>query len=356
MQISIAMATYQGERYLRSQLDSLANQTQLPHEVVICDDRSTDDTANVVADFARTAPFPVRWHVNPQRLHFADNFLRAASLCQGTHVAFCDQDDIWHANKLDIVTRAFRSTSACLVAHEAKMIDDSGKVLGVLRSPVPAGRVTGDDLHPWGFFFGLTCTVDRRVLQLIEPARRPFDIRDPRRRLGHDRWIAFLASLYGDIHVIDRSLADYRIHTSSASAWMRARRGPLAKLHIARTCFGSSLLKQQIIAEEFSALIQDLMKTLLQNADNAQRERLTAAAERWRIFALRCADRYDITRADSRAERLRRWVAAVSNDGYRDFKSNSVRVSSAVQDLGLAVVAAPRQETYANWLVQQRPD
>ena len=58
--ISVAMATYNGERYIREQLDSIARQTLLPIEIVITDDGSTDRTREVVEEFARTSPFLVR--------------------------------------------------------------------------------------------------------------------------------------------------------------------------------------------------------------------------------------------------------------------------------------------------------
>ncbi|HEX8394664.1 MAG TPA: glycosyltransferase, partial [Longimicrobium sp.] len=59
--VSVALCTYNGARWLPEQLASLAAQTRLPHELVVCDDRSTDETEAVVRAFAATAPFPVRF-------------------------------------------------------------------------------------------------------------------------------------------------------------------------------------------------------------------------------------------------------------------------------------------------------
>ena len=64
MKFSVAMCTYNGARFLREQLDSIAAQTRPPDELVVCDDRSTDGTTAVVEAFAASAPFPVRLHVN----------------------------------------------------------------------------------------------------------------------------------------------------------------------------------------------------------------------------------------------------------------------------------------------------
>ncbi len=85
MNISIALATYNGERWLREQLDSLARQTLLPCELVISDDQSSDDTLVVIREFAATSPFPVRVVRNDIRRGFADNFMNALRHCSRRH-------------------------------------------------------------------------------------------------------------------------------------------------------------------------------------------------------------------------------------------------------------------------------
>src|SRR5580698_5355366 len=79
--VSIAMATYNGARYVGEQLESLARQTVLPTELVVTDDNSTDNTVDIVTAFATKAPFPVHIEKNPKRLGYRDNFMKAVSLC-----------------------------------------------------------------------------------------------------------------------------------------------------------------------------------------------------------------------------------------------------------------------------------
>src|SRR5690349_6672659 len=71
--VSIAMATYNGARYIGEQLDDLARQTQPPAELVVSDDSSSDGTLAIVERFASKAPFPVRIHSNPRRLGYREN-------------------------------------------------------------------------------------------------------------------------------------------------------------------------------------------------------------------------------------------------------------------------------------------
>lgn len=115
--ISIAMATYNGERFIREQLDSIAQQTLLPVELVVTDDGSNDSTLAIIDDFAKTAPFEVKIVRNEKQLGFADNFLKAASFCVGDFIAFCDQDDVWMVNKLERCMQAFHDNAVVLSVH-----------------------------------------------------------------------------------------------------------------------------------------------------------------------------------------------------------------------------------------------
>src|SRR5690348_14254665 len=105
--ISVAMATYNGARFVTEQLDSIAGQTQLPVEVVICDDRSTDETVSILESFAAKAPFRVTLHRNDEQLGYRLNFKKAVSFCTGDLIAFCDQDDVWHPDKLKTLSAQF---------------------------------------------------------------------------------------------------------------------------------------------------------------------------------------------------------------------------------------------------------
>ena len=127
--ISIAMATYNGEKFLEQQLQSLSKQTRLPAELVVCDDASGDATVDIVTRFSKTAPFPVKLVVNEQRLGWRGNFLKAASLCTSEYIAFCDQDDIWLPEKLAVVQAHLEKDRPTLLQHGYRMIDSAGAVI-----------------------------------------------------------------------------------------------------------------------------------------------------------------------------------------------------------------------------------
>ena len=94
MKTSIALCTYNGEKFLREQLDSIALQTLLPDELVACDDRSCDSTMEILQEFRERVSFPVHIHQNEENLGSTKNFEKAIKLCSGDIIALCDQADV----------------------------------------------------------------------------------------------------------------------------------------------------------------------------------------------------------------------------------------------------------------------
>lgn len=204
VRVSVAMATYNGERYIREQLESIAHQDVQPLELVVTDDGSTDATLQIVAEFARYAPFPVRAFRNETRLGYADNFMKAASLCRGDLIAFCDQDDIWAEQKLKVCTKFFADPEVLLAVHSAQLIGGSNKY--PLR--YPHFRVTKilDHCDPFANGPGFAMVIRKSLLDLAQKLERPA------RLSSHDHWLWFLAASGGKVMKIADVLTLYRQH------------------------------------------------------------------------------------------------------------------------------------------------
>jgi glycosyltransferase involved in cell wall biosynthesis len=130
LSISVAMCTYNGSRFLPEQLASIARQTRQPDEMVVSDDGSTDATAEIVENFARSAPFPVRFIRNPRNLGSTKNFEQAIGLCSCDLIALSDQDDIWMPDKLARQAEMFElDPSLGGVFTDAELIDETGTLL-----------------------------------------------------------------------------------------------------------------------------------------------------------------------------------------------------------------------------------
>jgi len=127
--ISIALATYNGAKYLREQLDSLYGQSIVPAEVVVCDDQSTDATVDILEEYHQR--YGLTYYVNTKHLGYNLNFYQAISLCTGEYIALSDQDDVWMSDKLAKSLNAIQQMGdvPCMVTSQAIDMDGQGRVL-----------------------------------------------------------------------------------------------------------------------------------------------------------------------------------------------------------------------------------
>ena len=131
LSLSIALASYNGERYIAEQLDSIARQTRLPDELIISDDASSDATPAIVRDFAQRALFPVRVLQNSERAGSTRNFEIAIRACKGDIIFLCDQDDVWYPDKISLVEERFiNDPGAGAVFTDADVVDENLHPIG----------------------------------------------------------------------------------------------------------------------------------------------------------------------------------------------------------------------------------
>ena len=209
MKLSIAMATYNGAKFLRAQLDSFAAQTCLPDELVVCDDGSSDATIAILHDFAATAPFSVRVVQNEQNLGFARNFEKVLSLCTGDLIFLSDQDDVWFPKKLRTVKDAFMADPSILCTINDMIITDMD-LNHSNKTQLGNIRVTGSNDNR--YIAGCCVAIKRPLLEFL----MPFPVAD----FAHDRWIGDMSVALGVRRLIDEPLQYYRRHGSNESQWV----------------------------------------------------------------------------------------------------------------------------------------
>jgi glycosyltransferase involved in cell wall biosynthesis len=211
MKISVAMATYNGARYIGEQLASLAAQTRLPDELVVTDDASSDGTVGIVERFAATAPFAVRVERNPANLGFNGNFGRALSLARGDVVFICDQDDIWYPEKIE-AGAAFLEANPQLAAaiNDEDLAGGDGRPLGA--SFLGNVRKLGfPDLY---HVAGCCTALSRALVPLILPFPEVGN---------YDGWISQVTDRLGLRGVLDRPLQLYRRHGGNSTETVLAQ-------------------------------------------------------------------------------------------------------------------------------------
>jgi len=209
--ISIALATYNGARFLDEQLQSLSQQSLCPHELVVSDDGSSDETLSVVRSFAKEAPFPVVVIEGEGRLGYRLNFRRAAQKCSGDLISFCDQDDIWRADKLEIMARCFDDPTVQLGYHNATVFNKT--TTRPLHDAVEERfDLSQQPLPPFKSSNGLLQVFRADLRRYDHLWDTSVDQHEGNVILAHDQWYFFLALLLGRVEFVDQFLLDYRQH------------------------------------------------------------------------------------------------------------------------------------------------
>jgi glycosyltransferase involved in cell wall biosynthesis len=122
--VSVAVATYNGERFLAEQLETIYGQTWPHLEVVVSDDASTDGTQDLLKRFEREQG--LRFSVNPTRVGLVQNFEHAIRACKGDYIALADQDDLWKAHKISALMSAIQEASL-IYCHSLEILDLHGR-------------------------------------------------------------------------------------------------------------------------------------------------------------------------------------------------------------------------------------
>ncbi len=205
--ISIALCTYNGEKFLREQLDSVISQTYRNLEIIVVDDRSSDETVRILDDYARQdGRFNV--FINEENLGYTKNFAKALSLCTGAFIAICDQDDVWRDDKISLQLKKMPGHE--LVYHDSEFIDENGVSMHYRIS---------DKFHfyrgrePEVFLFlncvsGHSVMINRSLLKETLPFPDGFH---------YDQWLAFIATSRGPIDFIQEPLVKYRQHRKNST-------------------------------------------------------------------------------------------------------------------------------------------
>lgn len=202
--ISIALATYNGELYIKEQLDSILNQTIKPTEVVISDDNSTDKTDLLLQEFKAKAPFKVILLKNKGK-GFNQNFENALYNTKGDVVFMCDQDDVWLESKIEDILMYFKShPDKLLVIHDLEFCDS--KLNPINQTKIERFKIKKESLN--SYVTGMATAVKRRLLDCCMPLSKA---------VNYDSWIHICADILEVKGVYNKVLAYYRRHESNAT-------------------------------------------------------------------------------------------------------------------------------------------
>lgn len=151
--ISVVMTTYNGSSFIREQLESILAQTVLPREIVIVDDLSTDDTFDIIKEYAEAYPM-IRYARNDQRVGAHQNFRKAFALASCPIIAPSDQDDIWDENHLKVMLGILLEKNVDLVYSQDKILWEDGSTSEFFRKmPEMRDLIWGNNMRGHTFLF-----------------------------------------------------------------------------------------------------------------------------------------------------------------------------------------------------------
>lgn len=215
--ISIALATYNGSKYLREQLDSILTQTRKDFEVIACDDCSTDNTIDILREYELKDK---RFHIfqNKKNLGFKKNFEKILTLCTGDYIACCDQDDVWTDDHLEVLLNNIGSNDC--VGANGLIVNQFGDSLGLTVKDSLSISTFPNDFKSifrhecfYNIIQGTACLFRQTLLEGIIPF--PDNIQ------FHDHWIAINASINNGCKYISDIILKYRTHDKNVTGYRK---------------------------------------------------------------------------------------------------------------------------------------
>ena len=214
MKISVCIATFNGGKYIKEQLDSIICQLNEKDEIIISDNGSIDNTIDIINQINSPLIKLVQLNnviINDTSKSYAitSNFENVLKMAIGDYIFLCDQDDIWHPNKVNYCINEMQKNNLNLLLHDAQVINTNKEVL--LDSYFSISNPNKSLFKNFfrNSFLGCCMVFDSKVLQKSLPF--------PKKLIAHDMWIGFISIYYCKIGIIDEKLIIYRRHNHNAS-------------------------------------------------------------------------------------------------------------------------------------------
>jgi len=204
MRISVCIATYNGAKFIKAQLDSILCQLGDDDEVIVSDDSSTDDTVEIIKQIGDKR---IKLFTNQEFRSPIFNFEHTISKAAGQYIFLSDQDDIWLPNKVEITLKYLNDYN--LVVSDCILIDQNKNEISPSFFELNNSK-SGFFSHIFkNSYLGCCMAFDRKILQAVLPF--------PRKIAMHDIWIGLLSELIGKSIFISDKLVLFRRHTSNFS-------------------------------------------------------------------------------------------------------------------------------------------
>ena len=203
--ISVCIPTYNGEKYIHAQLESILNQLSSEDEVIISDDSSTDNTIQIIKSFNDSRIKLLENNTFHSPIYNLENALKNAN---GDYIFLSDQDDIWKSDKVAIVMSYLHKS--IMVIHDADIIDGNGNLL--YSSFYTQNKTRKSRIYNFikNGYLGCCIAFNRILLEKALPFPKSLPM--------HDIWLGNVAAFkYKKVQFIPQKLISYRRHKGNIS-------------------------------------------------------------------------------------------------------------------------------------------
>ncbi len=208
--VSVVIATYNGSKYIRQQVQSILSQTYLPFEIIVCDDKSTDNTLSIVEEMLKGSPVILRTIIGIIQVGHVQNFNKGLMAVSGDYVALCDQDDVWFPEKLEKAVSFFQSAPNYVVyMHDAILCDEGLREASYTK--LQQLKTSGLDVDD--YWMGCVSTFKIDYLRTFLPI--------PEGVVSHDVFLIEPARALKKVYVDLQPLIKYRRHLHNVSSGLR---------------------------------------------------------------------------------------------------------------------------------------
>lgn len=201
--VSVCIATFNGEKFIEKQIKSILNQTITPDEIIISDDNSTDNTINIIKNIIPKAKI---FYNNKKGV--VSNFENAIEKATGDYIFLSDQDDEWKNNKIEEVIKLLDKYA--VIIHNTEIIDENSNLLtdksffdlrnsknGIINNLIKST------------YLGCAMAFRKEVIKNALPFPKNIEM--------HDRWIGLIGEISGGVYFYNKKLIGYRRHNSNTS-------------------------------------------------------------------------------------------------------------------------------------------
>lgn len=209
MKVSVAVCTYNGEKFLKKQLNSIITQSRCVDEIIISDDNSTDRTLMICEEILSKSDIAYKIIKNDVNLNVLKNFKQAFSACNGDIIFSCDQDDIWEKNKVEKIIDCFEANpNINMIATNASLIDEKDEVMNLTLND-SIGLTLNNSEEIIDSLLNTFCITGATMAFKKSFENDCFYLSE---YWLHDGWLALAAALNNSLFYMNEKLTKYRLH------------------------------------------------------------------------------------------------------------------------------------------------